>query len=138
MHHESGFLIQRHALKCPLQKPEKEFAFGGGFLSSGLCPTTIYPCKSKVANSKYLRLRSFTVALIHRWLAGKGVVDFLLYKTSTTDLLSYSSLLVSQHVPIWGFPKIRGTILGVPIIRTIVFWGLYWGPLILGNYHMSP
>ena len=36
----------------------------------------------------------------------------------------------------WGFPKIRGTISGVPIIRTIVFWGLYWGPLILGNYHV--
>ena len=34
------------------------------------------------------------------------------------------------------FPKIRGTLLGVPIIRTIVFWGLYWGPLILGNYHI--
>ena len=31
-------------------------------------------------------------------------------------------------------PKIRDTFLGVPIIRTIVFWGLYWGPLILGNY----
>ena len=31
---------------------------------------------------------------------------------------------------IWGFPKIRGIILGVPIIRTIVFWGLYWGSLI--------
>ena len=30
-----------------------------------------------------------------------------------------------------GFPK-----LGVPIIRTIVFWGLYWGPPILGNYHI--
>ena len=27
-----------------------------------------------------------------------------------------------------------GTLLGVPIIRTIVFWGLYWGPLVLGNY----
>ena len=28
--------------------------------------------------------------------------------------------------------------LGVPfpIIRTMVFWGVYWGPLILGNYHM--
>ena len=36
----------------------------------------------------------------------------------------------------WGFPKIRGTILGIPIIRTIVYWGLYWGPLILGNYHI--
>ena len=30
-----------------------------------------------------------------------------------------------------------GTFLGVPIIRIIVFWGLYWGPLILGNYHMK-
>ena len=27
----------------------------------------------------------------------------------------------------------------VPIIRTIVYWGLYWGPLILGNYQiLSP
>ena len=24
------------------------------------------------------------------------------------------------------------------MIRTIVFWGLYWGSLILGNYHLSP
>ena len=29
-----------------------------------------------------------------------------------------------------------GTLLGAPIVRTIVFWGLYWGPLILGNYHI--
>ena len=36
----------------------------------------------------------------------------------------------------WDFPKIRGTILGVPIIRTIVYWGLYWGPLFLGNCYM--
>ena len=36
-----------------------------------------------------------------------------------------------------GFPKIRGTVLGVLIIRTIVFWGLHWGPLILGNYHIE-
>ena len=27
-----------------------------------------------------------------------------------------------------GFPKIRGTLVGVPIIRSILFWGLYWGP----------
>ena len=32
-------------------------------------------------------------------------------------------------------PKIRGPFLGVPIIRTIMFWGLHWGLLILGNYH---
>ena len=42
----------------------------------------------------------------------------------------------SKHAKlIWGVPKIRGTILGVPIIRIIIFWGLYWGPLLLGNYH---
>ena len=33
-------------------------------------------------------------------------------------------------------PKIRGTFLGVPIIRIILFWGLYWGPPILGNCHI--
>ena len=38
---------------------------------------------------------------------------------------------------IWGFLKIRGTIVGVLIIRTIVYWGLYWGPPISGNYHIA-
>ena len=32
---------------------------------------------------------------------------------------------------IWGFPKIRGTILGIPIKRIRVFWGLYWVPLFM-------
>ena len=36
----------------------------------------------------------------------------------------------------WGFPKTRGTFLGVLIIRIIVFWGLHWGSLMLGNYHI--
>ena len=45
-----------------------------------------------------------------------------------------SGALGTHLVPcnsIGGFPKIRITFLGVPIIRTIVFWGLYWG-----NYHL--
>ena len=28
-----------------------------------------------------------------------------------------------------GFPKL-GYQFGGPIVRTVVFWGLYWGPLI--------
>ena len=40
------------------------------------------------------------------------------------------------YVYMGGFPKIEDTILGVPIIRTIVFWGVHWGSLILGNYHI--
>ena len=35
---------------------------------------------------------------------------------------------------IWGFPKIRGTLLGVPRIGIIISGGLYWGSHILGNY----
>ena len=33
----------------------------------------------------------------------------------------------------WRFPKIRDTLLGVPIIRTIVYWGLYLGYLNFGK-----
>ena len=36
-----------------------------------------------------------------------------------------------------SFPKIRATILGVPFRRVRVFWGLDWGPVILGSYHME-
>ena len=42
---------------------------------------------------------------------------------------------ISLRTFIWGFPKIVGTLLGFSIVRTIVFWGLYWGPPSLGNYH---
>ena len=35
------------------------------------------------------------------------------------------------------FPKLGGTILGVFIMKTIVLGGLYCGPPILGNYHMT-
>ena len=40
------------------------------------------------------------------------------------------------HDCIWVFPKIRGTIFGGPHNKIIVYWGLYLGPLILGNYHI--
>ena len=36
-----------------------------------------------------------------------------------------------------GVSQNGGTILGVPIKRIMVFWGLYWGPPILGNYHIG-
>ena len=41
------------------------------------------------------------------------------------------------YMDIWGFPKVRGTFFGVPIMRITIFWGLYWGPLILGNYQLK-
>ena len=28
-----------------------------------------------------------------------------------------------------GFSKIRGTILGTPVLRNIICWNIYWGPL---------
>ena len=37
-----------------------------------------------------------------------------------------------------GLATIRDTFFGVPIIRTIGFWGSYWGPPTEGNYHICP
>ena len=33
-----------------------------------------------------------------------------------------------------GF-RVQGS--GVPIIRIIEYWGLYWAPPVLGNYHKT-
>ena len=46
-------------------------------------------------------------------------------------------MIQSQCLQYGGFPKIRGTILGVRIIRAIVF-GLYIGVPFLGNYNIMP
>ena len=35
-----------------------------------------------------------------------------------------------------GVSQNKGYLLGAPIIGTIVYWGLCWGPLILGNYQV--
>ena len=34
-------------------------------------------------------------------------------------------------------PTIRGTVLGIPIIRTIIFWSLHWGSLILRDCQLG-
>ena len=64
----------------------------------------------------------------------KGV-GFRVYQDLSRQNFCQHHLIVATHK--WGFPKIKGTFLGVPIMRAIVFWGLYWGPLILGNYQIE-
>ena len=46
-------------------------------------------------------------------------------------------VLTWEYGEIWGFPRVRGTILGVPIIGAIVYCGLYLGSVILGDYHIG-
>ena len=48
---------------------------------------------------------------------------------SSMVLTAPCSQLDTLHQNIWGFTKIRDTFLGVPIIRTIVYWGLLGFPL---------
>ena len=61
-----------------------------------------------------------------------GLVKITLVKKQADPVKSFA-----RH-SIWGFPTIRGTFFWVPIIRIMIaiFWGLYSGPLILGNYHV--
>ena len=43
----------------------------------------------------------------------------------------------SDTVEEMGVSQNYGCHFGIPIIRTIVFWDLYWGTLILGNYQID-
>ena len=40
----------------------------------------------------------------------------------------------SSNCRLGGFRKLGIPFWGVPIIRLKIFWGQYWGPVILGNY----
>ena len=53
-------------------------------------------------------------------------------------VIYYSSFHFLFHSPNIGVSLNYGYFLGVPIIRIIVYWGLYWGPLILRNYPITP
>ena len=44
---------------------------------------------------------------------------------------------VPTDLGIWGCPNNWGALWGVPIIRIVIFWGLYGGPLFEGNYHIK-
>ena len=48
-----------------------------------------------------------------------------------------SARLKNFRYIMWRFPKVTGTVLGVPMTR-IIYWDLDWGPLTLGNHHVSP
>ena len=58
-------------------------------------------------------------------------------KTGILKGLGYFTRGLHVYKYKWGFPKTRATSLGVPIIRIIVFGGLYWGPPILGKIPSS-
>ena len=51
------------------------------------------------------------------------------------SLISFKGVLA--HTDIWGFPKIRGTILGVSRRKDYSILGSILGSLILGNYHIG-
>ena len=42
-----------------------------------------------------------------------------------------------SHSLIWGFPKIRGTFLVIPINKDYSILGSTLGSLVLGNYHIA-
>ena len=56
------------------------------------------------------------------WLTG---VPNLLTKSMTLQVNLKYQVKSLCNIYIWGFPKIRGTFLGIPIMRTIVYSGLH-------------
>ena len=63
--------------------------------------------------------------------------------TGAPFVASLPSNLSQEHVPCWApilpestLGQNRGTFLGVPILRTGVFWSVDWGPPIYGNFQL--
>ena len=77
----------------------------------------------------YLVTSVLLKARVSSFAAPSSVPEFLM-----TRLFVLSSFL--DMVIYGGFPKLGVPFLGVPIIRNLVYWGLYWGHPILGKYHI--
>ena len=70
---------------------------------------------------------------------GPGICDVSVKASGILEncgVLLEDGIRTATGIDIWEYPKIRGTFLGVPIVRIVVFGGLYWGSPILGNYHI--
>ena len=86
------------------------------------------------------QLRKLNIQISKAVLASNRSHRFLLEARTPNDCRAGKLRMAWTHFKaqspfcmIWGFPRIRGTILGVPIIRIIIFLGLYWGPRIYGK-----
>ena len=53
-----------------------------------------------------------------------------------SESLPKTGALMLNGMPSGGFLKLGVPCSGVPLIRIIVYWGLCWGPLTLGNYQV--
>ena len=62
-----------------------------------------------------------------------GAISFSMFPAMPSDFHYSTDLGHCTQSPIWGFPKFRFTFLGVRAMRTILYWGLYWGALIQGT-----
>ena len=114
---------------------------GSGLRGSGLF---LHPNSLKVGalrNLIYKFLRVCTPAPENKQVTSKKPIEiknyFQEHARLSDSLGDYvpTSLIITHRVwgrwwcrlsclKIWGFPKTRGTLLGVPIIRTIVFFNL--------------
>ena len=51
-----------------------------------------------------------------------------LTKMTLSVRLDHSIFMSFKGSDKWGFPTIRDTFMGVPIIRILIFWVYIWGP----------
>ena len=72
-----------------------------------------------------------------QWVHKKEYVPSMVLTVGRVWTISWDQIVEGSGSNKCWFPKVRSTILVVPIMRTIVFAGLYWGSLILGNYQIQ-
>ena len=89
--------------------------------------------KSQLPDDCALVLERATCSLLKALVRGLHLCRQILAMCACReDLLGGSGGLM------WGFPKIRGTILAVLLRSILVLLGLYWGPPIVGKLPYDP
>ena len=106
----------RASLKYGPKGHYSTYCWGSGTILNPLC-NPIYPPITPLKGPS----TSWLIAVSPRW----------------STMISWTPPGDAEWMNIRGFPKNRGTLFGVPIIRTTIYWGQYWGTLILGSYHLK-
>ena len=65
------------------------------------------------------------------------IYSALVLSSCTFELITSVKIGKSPAI-VSGFPQIRGTMIGVPIIRILVLWGLYWASTYSGKLPFIP
>ena len=130
-----------HCMTKPRGVPFSNYTSLTPILARKCSPYMVKSLKQAASETRRLQVSPKSLRIIDLVRAGKLLYTLREPHFYCSNPMPYALHLIPCRQPSnpkkkWWFPKIRGIILRVPIIRIVIFWGLYWSRLILGNYQI--